>query len=310
MTGLTVQVEFEEKSFAVSFLTRPNFKEFNFGILSRLGLEKYSLGESYYTFYRDFEGDLRVIVSEESLKQALESCKGKVLNLVLCSTEREEKEVKGMNLSSFTTYQHLPKKVYLLWDFTSLPSSLKAEEVVRELKLLCEKQIPGCETLLEVFGEECKVQNENLLACGNLTPLTLARKLSYVHCDLILLLTSNPELKKSVGEVVKVVVIGGEQIPRLLQENNEVEIKASPASEHKEVCSHFIRGKCSYGDDCYKLHPKSASTHEYSRNEIVGGSPRILCSHFLEGRCGYGNSCYKAHVILPSGIRLVKEVSV
>ena len=44
------------------------------------------------------------------------------------------------------------------------------------------------------------------------------------------------------------------------------------------ICTHFSRGKCKFGDRCFKEHKI------------------IICTHFNEGNCWYGNKCWKAHI--------------
>ena len=50
-----------------------------------------------------------------------------------------------------------------------------------------------------------------------------------------------------------------------------------PGGHDRNVCRHFLVGKCEFGDDCGFLHPGVAS--------------RPLCSNFLQGWCTYAEGC-------------------
>lgn len=51
--------------------------------------------------------------------------------------------------------------------------------------------------------------------------------------------------------------------------------------DDRNVCRHFMMGKCDYGDDCGFVHPGIVS--------------KPVCSHFLQGRCTYGKECKFRH---------------
>lgn len=57
----------------------------------------------------------------------------------------------------------------------------------------------------------------------------------------------------------------------------ESEVESKPLNLVTQICYHFLKGKCRFGDSCDKKHT------------------RPVCTHFTRGKCDYP-ACYKLHL--------------
>ena len=70
------------------------------------------------------------------------------------------------------------------------------------------------------------------------------------------------------------------------EEEEEEDIYIEDEEEEEVgVCEHYLKGICSFGDKCWKEHPRDAT---------------VICDHFQKGLCTYGDTCWKLHVQPPT----------
>lgn len=126
---------------------------------------------------------------------------------------------------------------------------------------------------------------------------------------------------KKAAKVVEVKPIQMKKEP----EDQFSNYKASNAYNNRPICFHFQKGKCDYGDGCYKQHilpppgdfnnskplpaplkkpfkkpPRLASAPVPKKEEEEEEWEYVpICTFFNRGACAYGDKCTKAHEKLP-----------
>lgn len=82
-------------------------------------------------------------------------------------------------------------------------------------------------------------------------------------------------------------------------------------TEAQSICRHFLRGRCTFGDDCSFSHEVAPNPAPWIRTGgIASGAlqsfqhpapveDRSVCRHFLEGKCNYGDACRFSHAGFP-----------
>ena len=60
---------------------------------------------------------------------------------------------------------------------------------------------------------------------------------------------------------------------------------------NKSICTHFLRGNCKFGDQCFKEHRVIHHGHG-NENQNINKS---ICTHFLKGNCKFGDQCFNEH---------------
>ncbi|KAJ8092739.1 hypothetical protein PM082_007068 [Marasmius tenuissimus] len=79
-------------------------------------------------------------------------------------------------------------------------------------------------------------------------------------------------------------------------------------SPQSQICHFFLKGRCSYGEKCFKSHgrnggavdpqinePKSPSDTRSVQNSPFSGIPTKPCVYWLQGKCLKGNNCTFLH---------------
>jgi len=71
------------------------------------------------------------------------------------------------------------------------------------------------------------------------------------------------------------------------------EMQETPRFEpNQEVCWFFIKGRCSYDENCKNLHSLPPSPLQPIMEE-----KSVICKHFQMGKCLFGDGCFKLHVL-------------
>ena len=62
-------------------------------------------------------------------------------------------------------------------------------------------------------------------------------------------------------------------------------------NNNNSVCTHFLRGYCKFGNQCFKEHRVIHHGHGNEKQNVN----KSICTHFLKGQCKFGDHCFKEH---------------
>lgn len=65
--------------------------------------------------------------------------------------------------------------------------------------------------------------------------------------------------------------------------------------DKKDVCRHWLKGKCTFGNNCVFAHELRVTS--YTVDVLTNVKEEDICRHFLLGRCTYGKSCSFLHAM-------------
>lgn len=77
-------------------------------------------------------------------------------------------------------------------------------------------------------------------------------------------------------------------------ENSLPSVQMSHNPQSRKVCTYFVRGKCSYGNDCIYRHLSGEAAEAY-RVDKPEPKKVPICKYFSIGKCFYGDKCWLVH---------------